>query len=79
MDIQSNIIILDILRALKEIGKTLIISSHIFSTLNDVCDEILVLKNGQFSNPVYKEDFGKLEQEMREIFIGKRIKNLELK
>lgn len=79
VDIQSNIIILDILRALKEIGKTLIISSHIFSTLNDVCDEILVLKNGQFSKPVYKEDFGKLEQEMREIFIGKRIKNLELK
>ncbi len=79
VDIQSNIIILDILRALKEIGKTLIISSHIFSTLNDVCDEILVLKNGQFSKPVYKEDFGKLEQEMKEIFIGKRIKNLELK
>lgn len=79
VDIQSNIIILDILRELKEIGKTLIISSHIFSTLNDICDEILLLKNGQFSNPVYKVDFGKLEKEMREIFIGTRIKNLELK
>ena len=79
VDIQSNIIILDILRELKEIGKTLIISSHIFSTLNDICDEIHLLKNGQFSKKVYKEDFGKLEQEMREIFIGKRIKNLELK
>jgi ABC-2 type transport system ATP-binding protein len=79
VDIQSNIIILDILRELKEIGKTLIISSHIFSTLNDICDEILLLKNGQFSKHVYKEDFEKLEQEMREIFIGKRIKNLELK
>lgn len=79
VDIQSNIIILDILRELKEIGKTLIISSHIFSTLNDICDEILLLKNGQFSNPVYKVDFGKLEKEMREIFIETRIKNLELK
>ena len=79
VDIQSNIIILDILRELKEIGKTLIISSHIFSTLNDICDEIHLLKNGQFIKKVYKEDFGKLEQEMREIFIGKRIKNLELK
>lgn len=79
VDIQSNIIILDILRELKEIGKTLIISSHIFSTLNDICDEILLLKNGQFSKKVYKEDFEKLEQEMRALFIGKRIKNLELK
>ena len=79
VDIQSNIIILDILRELKEIGKTLIISSHIFSTLNDICDEIHLLKNGQIIKKVYKEDFGKLEQEMREIFIGKRIKNLELK
>lgn len=79
VDIQSNIIILDILRELKEIGKTLIISSHIFSTLNDICDEILLLKNGQFSKKVYKEDFEKLEQEMRALFIGERIKNLELK
>ena len=79
VDIQSNIIILDILRELKEIGKTLIISSHIFSTLNDICDEIHLLKNGQFCKKVYKEDFEKLEQEMREMFIGKRIKNLELK
>jgi ABC-2 type transport system ATP-binding protein len=79
VDIQSNIIILDILRELKEIGKTLIISSHIFSTLHDICDEILLLKNGQFSKRVFKEDFEKLEQEMREIFIGKSIKALELK
>ena len=79
VDIQSNIIIIDILRELKEIGKTLIVSSHIFSTLNDICDEIHLLKNGQFIKKVYKEDFGKLEQEMRETFIGKRIKNLELK
>ena len=79
VDIQSNIIILEILKELKEIGKTLLISSHIFSTLNDICYEIHLLKNGQFIKKVYKEDFGKLEQEMREIFIGKRIKNLELK
>lgn len=79
VDIQSNVIISDILRELKEIGKTLIISSHIFSTLNDICDEIHLLKNGQFIKKVYKEDFKKLEQEMRETFIGNRIKNLNLK
>jgi ABC-2 type transport system ATP-binding protein len=79
VDIQSNIIILDILKELKKIGKTLLISSHIFSTLTDICDEIILLKNGQFSKPVYKENYEKLEQEMRDIFIGNRIKNLDLK
>ncbi|MBC7747400.1 MAG: ATP-binding cassette domain-containing protein [Methylotenera sp.] len=79
VDIQSNIIILEILMELKKMGKTLIISSHIFSTLSDVCDEILLLKNGEFTRKACKEDFKKLEQEMKEIFIGKRIENLQLK
>jgi ABC-2 type transport system ATP-binding protein len=79
VDIQSNIIILDILKELKNIGKTLLIASHIFSTLHDICDEIVVLKDGQLSQPVYKAGFAALEQEMKDIFIGNRIKNLDLK
>ncbi|MBI3232882.1 MAG: ATP-binding cassette domain-containing protein [Bacteroidetes bacterium] len=79
VDIQSNMIIMDILKELIDLGKTIIISSHIFSTLNDICDEILLLKDRQFSDPVYKEDFGKLEEEMKHILIGNRIKNLDLK
>lgn len=79
VDIQSNIIITDILKKLKEIGKTLIISSHIFSTLSGICDEILLLKNGQLIKKVNKEDFELLEREMKEIFIGNRIERLGLK
>ncbi len=79
VDIQSNIIILDILRELKRLGKTLLIASHIFSTLHDICDEIVVLKDGQLSQPVYRAGFAALEQEMKDIFIGNRIKNLDLK
>ena len=79
VDIQSNIIITDILKKLKEIGKTLIISSYIFSTLSGICDEILLLKNGQLIKKVNKEDFELLEREMKEIFIGNRIERLGLK
>lgn len=64
VDIQSNFIITQIIHALKKQEKTVLISSHIFSTLNDTCDEIHVLKKGQFQQKVKKEDFGKLEQEM---------------
>jgi ABC-2 type transport system ATP-binding protein len=79
VDIEGNIIILEIIKRLKGLGKTLIISSHIFSTLNDICDEILLLKNGKFIRRVYKDEFGNLEQEMKDIFIGNRIDKLQLK
>lgn len=79
VDIQSNIIILDIIQELKKLGKTLIISSHIFSTLSDSCDEIYLLKQGRFVKNVDKASFAELEQEMKDIFIGTRIDALGLK
>ena len=79
VDIQSNIIIIDILKKLKTLGKTIIISSHIFSTLNDVCDEIHLLKNGIFIQKALKEDFSKLEAEMKSFIIGNKIELLQLR
>lgn len=78
VDIQSNIIITEIIHRLKELNKTVIISSHIFSTLNETCDEIFVLKNGEISEKVLKEDFKKLESEMKMFSIGNKIDRLKL-
>jgi ABC-2 type transport system ATP-binding protein len=79
VDIQSNLIITDIIHQLKALNKTIILSSHIFSTLSDNCDEIHVLKDGTFAQRVTKEDFKKLELEMREQSAGPRISALGLK
>lgn len=79
VDIQSNIIIMDILKKLKGLGKTMIISSHIYSTLSDICDEIHLLKNGSFIKKVYKDEFKNLEQEMKEFIVGNKIEQLQLK
>lgn len=79
VDIQSNIVIAEIIRKLKELGKTVIISSHIFSTLAETCDEIHLLKNGKLIKRVFKQDFNKLETEMKEFSIGNIIDKLELK
>jgi len=78
VDIQSNIVIAEIIHRLKGLDKTVIISSHIFSTLSDTCDEIHLLKNGEFLKTVMKEDFSLLETEMKEISIGNRIERLGL-
>jgi ABC-2 type transport system ATP-binding protein len=78
VDIQSNIIINEILKELQQLGKTIIISSHIFSTLQDICDEIHLLSKGNFIKKVLKNDFALLELEMKKIFVGDRIKKMGL-
>lgn len=78
VDIQSNIIVAEIIHKLKELGKTVIISSHIFSTLSDTCDEIHLLSHGSFVKFVHKADFRALETEMKQVAIANKIDTLQL-
>lgn len=77
VDIHSNILISEIILRLKRLNKIVLISSHIFSTLKDTCDEIHLLKNGELSKTVQKVDFDLLEQEMKEGVLSYKIDNLE--
>jgi ABC-2 type transport system ATP-binding protein len=79
VDIQSNILLTAIILKLKELNKIVLISSHIFSTLSDTCDEIHLLRKGEQIKSVQKAEFKNLEQEMKEITIGNRVEKLELK
>jgi ABC-2 type transport system ATP-binding protein len=79
VDIQSNLIITEIIKKFKKLEKTVIISSHIFSTLAETCDEIYLMKNGEIIKKVEQVDFNNLEKEMKEFTIGNRIDKLELK
>lgn len=78
VDLQSNIIITEIIHKLKTLDKTVIISSHIFSTLSDTCDEIHLLNKGCFIKSVQKKDFQELETEMKQMTIGNKIEKLGL-
>lgn len=78
LDIQSNIILTAIILKLKELNKIVLISSHIFSTLSDTCDEIHLLQKGQQIKSVQKSEFKNLEEEMKQMTIGNRIEQLQL-
>jgi len=78
VDIQSNMLIVEIIHKLKSLKKTVIISSHIFSTLHDTCDEIHRLKQGVFVEKILKQDFSTFEQKMKEYTIGNKIELLSL-
>jgi len=79
VDLASNIIITDIIRKLKALGKTVIVSSHIFSTLSETCDEIHLLKHKQFIQRVERTDFPKLEEAMKQVLVGNKLDQLDLK
>lgn len=78
VDIHSNMIISEIIKKLKAKQKTILISSHIFSTLSDCCDRIHLLKNGEISQMVTKEGFSTLDQEMQSFVIGDKLDRLDL-
>jgi ABC-2 type transport system ATP-binding protein len=79
VDIQSNIILTEIILKLKELNKIVLISSHIFSTLSDTCDAIHLLRKGDPIKSFQKQDFNNLEQAMKAITIGNSIEKMELK
>jgi ABC-2 type transport system ATP-binding protein len=79
VDIQSNIILAELIHKLKQLNKIVLISSHIFSTLSETCDEIHLIKKGEEVKTVQKAEFGNLEQEMKAVTIGNKIERLGLK
>ena len=78
VDIESNLLLTEIIHTLKNLGKTVIISSHIFSTLSDTCDEINLISEGSIIKSYQREDFQSLETEMKQMTVGNKIEKLGL-
>jgi ABC-2 type transport system ATP-binding protein len=78
VDIHSNMIIEEIILKLKETGKIVILSSHIFSTLRDTCDYLLHLKGGVIAKNVERDDFSSVEEEMKGEAFGDKVSRLIL-
>lgn len=79
LDLQSNIIVTAIIHHLKSLNKIVLISSHIFSTLNDSCDQIHLLRDGMIVKSNYAEDFKEIEEEMKQLTLGDRIHKLGIR
>lgn len=73
VDIHSALLITEIIQRLKNEKKTVLISSHIFSTLKDTCDIIHVLDGGNITEIIGKDDFERLERDMAAFAIGNRL------
>ncbi len=78
IDIQSSMLVTEIIHRLKAAKNAVLISSHIFSTLKETCDIIYVLKNGNLDECYLPEQFDQLENEMKNFTIGKSLDSLPI-
>lgn len=76
VDIHSNLVIREIIARLKQSGKIVVMSSHIFSTLNESCDYLHHLKEGRIQQTVARGNFEQVEEAMKGEGIGNRIDQL---
>lgn len=76
VDINSNLLISGLIEKLRSNNKLIIISSHIFSTLGNLCDKIFLLEDGYIKKKVGKEEYAKLEEEMKAGIIDDRLDRL---
>ena len=78
VDIQSNIMIVELIHRLKAQGKTILISSHVFSTLRETCDSIFLIEAGHLKPQVRKEEYDSLEADMKADIITADLDLLEI-
>lgn len=77
LDYQSCLILTALLHRMKELGKTVVVSSHIFSTLKESCDFIHYLDNGVISRTANKAHFDEIEQTLQKELIGDKLSKLK--
>lgn len=78
LDLQSNMLLKDIIIKLRSLNKIIIVSSHIFSALGEICDQMHHLKGGLIIDSAFKSDFSRIENNMRNDDFRKRIDRLNL-
>jgi len=64
LDFQSSLILTDIIRRLRSEHKTVVLSSHIFGTLEETADSIMLLRNGRLDLSVSRGNFPELREQL---------------
>ncbi len=77
VDLQGNMLIMGVVEKLKTAGCTFFISSHILSTLTEMCDEILVMKNKVIEQTIEKGAYAELEKSFNKEWIDRKLSGLK--
>lgn len=78
VDLHSNLVMREVLLRLKALGKAIILSSHIFSTLSEVCDHMHHLEGGEVITSAERGGFAAIEEAMLDGGIAEQLGRLGL-
>ena len=62
LDPHARVELKELLRLLRERGKTVFLSSHVLADLEEICDELVVIRNG---NAIFAGDIAGFRRQMR--------------
>ena len=77
LDLSASILLKQLVINLKENQKTILISSHIISSLTDICDQILYLKDGTIDQIYQPCDYERIEKDIISGDIKEKLSILE--
>jgi len=78
LDYQSCLMVIALLKKMREANKIVLLSSHIFSVLSDTCDYIHHLKDGSISDTFEKQHFEQAEKNLHDELIGEKIDGFKI-
>lgn len=70
LDLAGTLILKTWIKELKENGKTVIITSHIISSLTDICDRIIYIHGGKLVKEYVGEESAAIEDDIRKNFLS---------
>lgn len=76
LDFQSSLVLTAIIKRLKDRNKIVILSSHIFGSLEETCDSIILLQEGRFTVRAEKENFAQMKEYITEELLHKDIDSI---
>jgi len=62
LDVESNLLLAQVVRQLAEAGRIVLVTSHILEALTSACDRIHLLRGGRVARTFGRGEFGELER-----------------
>ncbi|MBC6699505.1 ATP-binding cassette domain-containing protein [Hymenobacter puniceus] len=68
LDLNANLLLMEILRRLREQGTGILLTSHLLGSLTELCDELTVLADGTVRRRYVAAEFGQVQADLLDEF-----------
>ena len=73
LDLNANLLLMEILRRLREQGVGILLTSHLLGSLTELCDELTVLADGTVRRRYVAAEFGQVQADLLDEFYQEKL------